>query len=132
MQALISHRNGEPVDQLKPVLTVAELKELQDQARNVRIDPSINGYMLDLVAATRKHEELMLGVSTRGAITLFRAVQSLAFAEGRDYAVPDDVKRLAGPVLAHRVQPAGMIREGQRKRAQAIIQQLLNTVPPPT
>jgi MoxR-like ATPase len=74
---------------------------------------------------------LILGVSTRGAITLYHAVQSLALIEGRDYAVPDDVKRLAVPVLAHRVQPAGMIREGQRKRSQSVIRQILNEVVPP-
>jgi MoxR-like ATPase len=131
LQALLNHRHGEPVDNLKPVLSVDQLTQLQAAARDVRIDPSINDYMLNLVAATRKHEELTIGASTRGAITLYRAVQSLALAEGRDYAIPDDVKRLAIPVLAHRVQPAGLIREGQRKRAQTIIRQILNEVPPP-
>jgi MoxR-like ATPase len=131
LQALSSHRHGEPVDQLKPVLSVEQLTQLQAAARDVRIEDSINDYMLNLVGATRKHDELTIGASTRGAITLYRAVQSLALAEGRDYAIPDDVKRLAVPVLAHRVQPAGMIREGQRKRAQTIIRQILNEVPPP-
>src|SRR5690606_31322736 len=120
-----SHRSGEPVERLKPVLTLPQLLELQQLAREVRIDPAINDYLLNLVGATRKHDELTLGVSTRGAITLYRAVQSLALVEGRDYAIPDDVKRLAIPVLAHRVQPAGMIREGLRKRAQSVIRQIL-------
>lgn len=131
LQALASHRSGEPVERLKTVLTLPQLLELQQLAREVRIDPSINDYMLNLVGITRKHDELTLGVSTRGAITLYRAVQSLALVEGRDYAIPDDVKRLAIPVLAHRVQPAGMIREGLRKRAQSVIRQILNEVPPP-
>jgi MoxR-like ATPase len=131
LEALVNHREGEPVDRLKPVLTVSELTTLQQMARNVRIDPAINNYMLDVVEATRRHDELMLGASTRGAITLYHAVQSLALAEGRDYAVPDDVKRLAVPVLAHRVQPAGLIREGQRKRAQTVIRQILTTIAPP-
>jgi MoxR-like ATPase len=83
------------------------------------------------VEATRRHAELILGTSTRGAITLYRAVQAIAMTEGREYAVPDDVKRLAVPVLAHRVQPAGMIREGQRKRAQQVIRQILGEIRPP-
>ena len=73
--------------------------------------------------------ELSLGVSTRGAITYYRAVQSLALTAGRDYVIPDDVKRLAVPVLAHRVQCGGLVREGQRQRAKAIIEQIAAGTP---
>lgn len=131
MQALLNHREGEPVDTLKPVLSAEDLIRLQRAAREVKVDAAISGYLLDIVEATRSHSELLLGVSTRGALTLYRATQALALAEGRDYAVPDDIKRLAGPVLAHRVQPAGLIREGQRTRSRAVIQQILNTIPTP-
>ncbi len=124
---LNNHREGEPVDRLKPVLSADDLATAQHDAREVRVDESINEYLLDIVAATRSHAELSLGVSTRGAITLHRAVQSLAYCEGRDYVVPDDVKRLAGPVLAHRVSCRGMIQEGQRERAQAVIAEILDT-----
>jgi MoxR-like ATPase len=130
-QTLVSHREGEPVEKLKPVLTVPQLVELQQASRAVRIDPAINDYILDIVDATRRHAELVLGTSTRGALTLYRAVQAVAMTEGREYATPDDVKRLAIPVLAHRVQPAGMIREGQRKRAQQVIRQILGEIRPP-
>jgi MoxR-like ATPase len=64
-------------------------------------------------------------VSTRGAITLYKACQSLAFLEGRDFVTPDDAKRLAGPVLAHRVAVKGVLREGQRERAKQVIRQIL-------
>jgi MoxR-like ATPase len=124
---LNSHREGEPVDRLQPVLAAEELATLQRECRSVRVDESINDYILDLVAATRKHEELSLGVSPRGAITLYRAAQSLALAEGRNFAIPDDVKRLAGPVLAHRITCRGMIREGQRERALAIVRQIIES-----
>jgi MoxR-like ATPase len=124
---LHSHRDGEPVDRLHPVLAAEELATLQRECRGVRVDESINDYILDLVAATRKHEELSLGVSPRGAITLYRAVQSLALSEGRSFAVPDDVKRLAGPALAHRVTCRGMIREGQRERALEIVRQIVES-----
>jgi MoxR-like ATPase len=127
LDVLSNHRDGEPVDRLKPVLTGDELHRHQQQARDVRVEETISEYILDIIAATRRHEELSLGVSTRGAITLYRAVQALAYAEHREFAVPDDVKRMAIPVLAHRVVCRGMIREGQRERARAVIRQILDT-----
>jgi MoxR-like ATPase len=117
------------VDALQPVLTPEDLARLQRKARDVRVDPAIIDYILDVVHATRTHPELALGVSTRGAITYYRAAQSLAFTAGRDYVIPDDVKRLAIPVLAHRVMCSGLIREGQRQRARTIIEQILNSTP---
>lgn len=128
---LTTHSQGEPVDNLKAVLTVDQVKSLQQAARGVRVDESIKEYMLDIVAATRKHEEFALGVSTRGAITLFHAVQAMALLKGRDYVVPDDVKLLAVPVLAHRVVLKGVMREGQRDRAKFIIQQILSRLAVP-
>ncbi len=122
---LTNHRDGEPVDKLKPVLSGDQLRQLQRSARMVRVDDAINDYMLDLVHATRSHEQLQLGVSTRGAITLYRAVQGLALVEGRDYVIPDDVKRLAIPVLAHRIVVKGVLHEGRRDRAKMVISQIL-------
>jgi MoxR-like ATPase len=130
-QVLATHRNGEPVDAIQPVLNTAQLTELQKAVRQVRVDDAINDYLLEIVGRTRQHEDLALGVSTRGAITLFRAVQGLAFAEGRDYAVPDDVKRLVFPVLAHRIICRGSLRFAQRPRSQAILEQILQKVPVP-
>ncbi|MFN0052775.1 MAG: AAA family ATPase [Planctomycetales bacterium] len=128
---LNSHRSGEPIDTLGAVLTTEQLRGLQQQVRAVRVEGSINDYLLDIVDATRRHAELALGVSTRGALTLYRAVQSLALVEGRDYAIPDDVKRLVPPVLAHRLMCRGPVRFGQRVRAKAILDQILQTVPVP-
>jgi MoxR-like ATPase len=130
-QVLSSHRNGEPVEQLKPVLTGQELRELQAEVRRVRVEDSINDYLLEIIHATRQHEDLALGVSTRGALTLFRAVQSLALVEGREFAIPDDVKRLVPPVLAHRLICRGNVRLGQRARARAILEQMLQRIPVP-
>ena len=113
-EILTNHRGGEPVDRLEPVIDKAELRGLQATVRDVRVDDAISEYLLSIVAATRKHDELSLGVSTRGALTLYRSAQSLALVENRDFVVPDDVKRLAIPVFAHRVVCRGMIREGQR------------------
>ena len=130
-QVLATHRNGEPVEAVQPVLNILQLKELQSAVRAVRVDDAINDYLLEIIGRTRQHEELALGVSTRGAITLFRAVQGLAFTEGRDYAVTDDVKRLVVPVLAHRTICRGPLRFSQRPRAQAILEQILQKVPVP-
>jgi MoxR-like ATPase len=130
-QVLAAHRNGEPVDKLQPVLNVDQLKELQAAVRQVRVDDAINDYLLEIVSQTRHHADLALGVSTRGAITLFRAVQGLAFVEGREYAVPDDVKHLVVPVLAHRTICRGPMRFAQRNRARVILEQILQKVPVP-
>jgi MoxR-like ATPase len=131
LQILESHRKGEIVEQLNTVLTTEQLRQLQAAAREVAVHSSINSYMLDIIAATRTHEELELGVSTRGAIVLFRAVQCQAMLENRKFAVPDDVKRLAVPVLAHRIVCRGLVREGQRDRSRTIIRQILQKTPVP-
>lgn len=124
-QVLSAHRDGEPVARLEPVLTIEQLRELQKAVRTVQVDPAIDEYILEIVDATRAHEELSLGVSTRGVLTLYRAAQALAFVEGRDFVVPDDVKRLVIPVLAHRVVCRGAVRFGQRARAHSVLEQIL-------
>lgn len=128
---LVSHRSGEPVDDLGSVLNGDQVLQLQQAVRDVRVEESVNDYLLDIVTATREHEALDLGVSTRGALTLYRAVQSLALVEQRDFVVPDDVKRLALPVLSHRVVCRGFVREGQRDKAREVIRRILETIPVP-
>jgi MoxR-like ATPase len=129
--ALDAHRDGEPVEKLQSVISVEQLKELQAEVRRVRVETSINDYILEIVSATRQHNELALGVSTGGALTLYRAVQGLALVEGRDFAIPDDVKRLVPHVLSHRLICRGGFRLGQRARARAILDQILQQVPVP-
>ncbi|MEK6261735.1 MAG: MoxR family ATPase [Planctomycetota bacterium] len=129
---LANHRDGEPVDKLGPVLNAEQLERLQRAARAVRVNDSINDYMLDLVHATRAHEQLQLGVSTRGAITLYRAAQSLALVEGRNYVITDDVKRLVIPAFAHRLVIKGVLHEGRRDRAKSVLKQILAKTPVPS
>jgi MoxR-like ATPase len=129
---LVNHRDGEPVDKLKPVLHVDQLRHLQHVARNIRVDDAISDYMLELIHTTRHHEQLQLGVSTRGAITLYRAVQALALVESRNYVIPDDVKRLAVPVLAHRIVVKGVLHEGRRDRAKMIVNQIVSKTAVPS
>jgi len=131
-EVLIQHRSGEPVNTLKSVVTIKQLREMQRAVQNVRVDDALTDYILEIVDMTRNHPELTLGVSTRGAITFSHAVQSLAFTEGRDYVIPDDIKKLAVPVLAHRVITRSLVRESQRSRATEIIRQILQKVAVPS
>ena len=91
------------VDTVRPALSREQLLALQRDARRVHVTEKLVDYLLTLAEATRQSQEFVLPVSTRGVQGLYRAVQALALCEGRDYAVPDDVQRLAVPVLAHRV-----------------------------
>lgn len=129
---LAQHRSGEPSDKVQPVIEGAQLAELQQQVRNVTVEDSVSDYLLQIVTETRKHPDLTLGASTRGALTFYRAAQALAFVEGHNFVSPDDVKRIAIPVLAHRVISKGLVREGQRERAQSAIKQILDRVRVPT
>jgi len=132
LEVLATHRGGEPVDDLEPVLNTEQIVELQEAVRRVRVDDAISGYLLDIIEATRSSEDLYVGVSIRGALALYRASQSAALVDGRDYVVPDDVKRLAVPVLAHRVITRGYLHGGQREAVEALIERLVDEVPVPT
>jgi MoxR-like ATPase len=91
------------LDQLQPALPRETLMDLQERVGRIRVAEKLAEYILSLAEATRRGGEFQLGVSTRGAQSLFRATQALALCEGRAYAIPDDVQRLAVPVLSHRV-----------------------------
>ncbi len=132
LQVLLNHRDGEPVDRLTPALTSEQVENLQREVRGVQVDDSINEYLLDVVHATRRCEDLQVGVSIRGALCYYRACQALAMVEGRDYVVPDDVKRLAVPVLAHRVVTKGYLHGSQREALEALIGRLVEEVPVPS
>jgi MoxR-like ATPase len=88
---------------VEPVLGADDVLQLQDAVHRVIVEEALVDYMLAIVEKTRDHESLTLGVSPRGSQALYRAVQALALLEGREYAIPDDVKRLAVPLFAHRV-----------------------------
>ena len=116
-----------------PVITGAELAALQETAGQVTIDESLMDYMLAIVERTRAHESLAMGVSPRGAQALFRATQALAAVEGRDYATPDDVKRLVLPVFAHRIAVNSRVVLAQRpaEAAERVLAEILTLVDVP-
>ena len=123
-----SHRNGEPVERLSPVLTAKEVLHLQHGVRRVKVDDAITEYLLDIVHATRRSDDLHVGVSTRGALTLYRAAQSLALVSGRYYVIPDDIKTLVVPVLAHRVVGKSFLQAGEFGAAEAIIRDIVDRI----
>lgn len=125
------HRNGEPTDDLKAVTNADDMIAMQRQVTDVRVDEAISDYMLDIVTATRNHPDLALGVSTRGALTLYKAAQAMALLELRDFVIPDDVKELCAPVLAHRVVCRGAMRDGHRQRAIQILMGIMDELAVP-
>jgi MoxR-like ATPase len=116
---------------LETVLDAADVLELQEAAEAVRVEDSVLDYMLSIVTATRRSRLLSLGVSPRGSLALLRAARAHALADGRNYLVPDDVKRLAVPALAHRVLLAGSAADGAGAGAEAVIRTIVQDVPVP-
>jgi MoxR-like ATPase len=131
LSLLTSHRVGEPVDELKPVIDLDQILALQQRVRAVKADQSIANYLLDIVHATRESDMLQVGISTRGCLAYYRASQAFALVQGRDYVIPDDVKVLAIPVLSHRIVPRGMLPGADRSATEEIVRQLVRELPVP-
>jgi MoxR-like ATPase len=102
-EILRASRNWDGVESLRPVASAQDIHQWQETVGQVRVDDSLVSYMLGFVAKTREHENIALGVSPRGSQALYRAAQALALLEGRSFCIPDDFKRLAIPVFAHRI-----------------------------
>jgi MoxR-like ATPase len=130
-QVLTTHRDGEPVNQLRSVLDGSQVVALQQAVREVSVEDTLSDYLLDIVEATRRCEELQVGVSTRGALSLYRAAQASALIDGRNFVTPDDVKRLTQPVLAHRVVMRGFVQGVGREAAEAVIERLVEDIAVP-
>jgi len=128
-------RNADVVhgEALPAVLSAEELLDLQHRASKIGVDEMLVDYMLAIVEKTRTHESLALGVSPRGAQALYRATQALAMVEGRDYVIPDDVKRLVIPVFAHRIAINARASLAQRSSelSERILQEILTLVEVP-
>ena len=125
------HRDG--AKELAPAATAEQIGDWQRATRQVAVEDSLVDYMLRLVSRTREHEHLALGVSPRGSQALFRAAQALALLEGRTYCIPDDFKRLAIPVFAHRVVVSTRYASTLKKSEQSdsIIRSILDTTEVP-
>ncbi|HJZ90309.1 MAG TPA: MoxR family ATPase, partial [Gemmataceae bacterium] len=114
-------QKGHPIDDLKPVANAEDILAAQTAIREVHLDDKVRTYILQIVHGSRDHEDVLLGGSPRASIALFRTSQALAAIGGRDFVLPDDVKRMAHPVLAHRLilKPESRLR----KRTSALVVQ---------
>jgi MoxR-like ATPase len=123
---LDEQKRTHPLEDLEEVLTVDELREMQEAVREIYVDSSVADYIVRLVGTTRSHPDVYLGASPRGSIALYRAGQALAGLLGRDYVIPDDVKSLAEPALAHRliIKTSSSIHDVQ---AGQVVRELLET-----
>ncbi|MSQ23813.1 MAG: MoxR family ATPase [Chloroflexi bacterium] len=127
---LDSQEMSHPIDDIGQVVDADELRGAHAAIRQVRVEPSVRGYIVDVVAATRKHPDVYLGASPRGSLSLFRVAQAAAMLRGRDYVIPDDVKMLVETVLAHRliINPSARVRGVQPN---SILEDVLQSVPVP-
>ncbi len=126
-----NHRPG--IDRLQPVMKVEEILEAQSEVCRVRVDESLLDYIMAIVEATRRSEFLLLGASPRGSLALHRAAQAMAYFEKRDYCIPDDVKRIVLPVLAHRVIVSSKYSSPHKRseEAETILAEILRNIEVP-
>jgi len=130
VEILTTHGVHSTLTDIGPVADAIAVREMIEQARTVHVSLSIQRYIVDLVEATRRHPDVYLGASPRASIMLLRAARALAAADERDYVIPDDVKALVFPVLAHRVIVTADAVMGGRS-AQAVLEELVGEVPVP-
>nr|WP_220182707.1 MoxR family ATPase [Sphaerisporangium album] len=130
LEMLDVHGASSPLDKLEPVATTAEVRALIDAVRAVYVSQPIKKYAIDMVTATRRSPDLRLGASPRATLHLVRAARAHAALAGRDYVIPDDLQDLAVPVLAHRLLPS-LEAQGQRRRPEQVIADLVRRVPVP-
>jgi MoxR-like ATPase len=119
-----------PVEDLEAVVTEEDVLQAQEGIRAVHVSPAVKRYIVELIDQTRNHQDVYLGASPRGSLTLYRTGQARAALQGRDFVLPDDVKALALPALAHRVilSPRARLRE---LTAEHVVQEILDTLPVP-
>src|SRR5207247_6201771 len=108
-----------------PVVSAQELLDCQETIRDIHVDDKVRNYILNIIHSSREHEDVLLGGSPRASIALFRTAQALAAITGRDYAAPDDVKKMAQPVLAHRLilKPESRLR---KRTPQTVVNSLIS------
>ncbi len=129
LQILNRFIRDNPLEEMEPVMNLEELRMLSRSCREIYIHPSLMEYIVALVQATRADKRALMGVSPRGTLALLRAVQAYAMLQGRDYAVPEDIKTLAVPVMAHRIVIAGGGLSSDKRR---FIEQILAGVAVPS
>ncbi|MDT5262106.1 MAG: MoxR-like ATPase [Acidobacteriota bacterium] len=133
-EILRDRERGDPLETLRPVLSDEDILDLQRSVHSVSVDDALVDYLMRIVTATRESETLDLGVSPRGTLALFRAAQALALTEGRDYCLPDDIKRLIIPVFAHRLVVNSRFSSSLHRRSEEseeVLREIMKTVSVP-
>ncbi len=130
IRMLDSQQRVHPVETVEQVVSAEALLQAQEAVKEVHIDNAIKEYIVELVNTSRKHPDIYLGASPRGSLALYKTAQAKAAIEGRDFVIPDDVKALAIPALAHRliVSPAARIKNVDSR---TVVQEILDSVPVP-
>ncbi|MGI8475062.1 MAG: AAA family ATPase [Thermomicrobiales bacterium] len=130
LQMLDRQHRAHPLDSLQQVVPAEEMIAAQAAVKDVGVDPSISEYIISIVEATRRHEDVQLGASPRGSLALYNAARAFAGLHGRDFVVPDDVKALAEPTLAHRIimNPSARMRNAESR---SLVFDILRSVPVP-
>jgi len=116
---------------LQPVVTASQLVAIQERVLAVKVDDAITDYILAIAEATRRNEELVIGLSPRGSLALIQAARASALLGGRDYVVPDDVRGLTIGLCAHRLMTRSLGHDGSASTAEAVLAQILKTIPVP-
>lgn len=121
---------GHPVEQLESVATAEELVACQKAVREVHVDPKVRAYLLQVVHDSRHHDDVALGGSPRASLALFRAAQAMAAIRGRNFVQPDDIKKIVGPIMNHRIilRPEARLR---RRTAEAVVEEIVSEIAVP-
>jgi MoxR-like ATPase len=130
IKVLFSQQDHHPFNDLKPVVTCEQVLAMQAQVRSVRVEPAVADYIVRLVECTRGDARLRLGISPRGSLALYRTAQAGALMKGRDFVIPEDVRGLATPVLAHRIVADTKAKYGGLRNEQIIQEALEKTAVP--
>jgi MoxR-like ATPase len=129
-QILLRFGTSDPLQDLDPVLSPQDVLEMMEERRQIRVEDSIRGYVLDISRATRERAEIELGASPRASLGLYQTSQAWAAIQGREYVIPDDVKRVAPYVLTHRliISPQAQLRG---RDPSELIEDIVSEVPVP-
>ncbi|MTI47409.1 AAA family ATPase [Sporosalibacterium faouarense] len=130
MEILRRFRENNPFEDLKPVVNSEDIVEARKCFTDVFVDEEIMKYLLEIVRATREHEEIELGISPRGSMALFRGIQAYAAIQGRDYVLPDDVKELVRPIFIHRIILNGQAAVKGRNTIE-VLDDIINSISTP-
>jgi MoxR-like ATPase len=127
---LLRFESANPIESLSPVTSPSEIAGMKELSQKVRIEESVRRYILDIIQRTRNNASISLGASPRASLFLYKGAQALAMVKGRDYVIPDDVKRLAAPVLSHRIILSNEAYLHKRSK-ESILGDILNAAPVP-